>query len=33
MDGLRAVQLKLYDEDRGQLVSFAQVRPHGAANG
>jgi len=31
MDGLRAVRLKLYDEDRRQLVSFAQVRPHGAA--
>jgi omega-6 fatty acid desaturase (delta-12 desaturase) len=26
MDGLRAVRLKLYDEDRGRLVTFAQAR-------
>ncbi|MHB8659076.1 MAG: fatty acid desaturase [Solirubrobacteraceae bacterium] len=26
MDGIRAVRLKLYDEDRGQMVSFAQAR-------
>ncbi len=26
LDGLRAVNLKLYDEDRGKLVSFAQAR-------
>jgi acyl-lipid omega-6 desaturase (Delta-12 desaturase) len=25
-DGLRAVRLKLYDEDRGRLVTFAQAR-------
>jgi acyl-lipid omega-6 desaturase (Delta-12 desaturase) len=25
-DGIRAVRLKLYDEDRGRLVSFAQAR-------
>ncbi len=27
-DGLRAVNLKLWDEDTGQLVTFAQVNPH-----
>jgi acyl-lipid omega-6 desaturase (Delta-12 desaturase) len=32
MDGLRAVRLKLYDEDRGRMVGFAQARPHGAAS-
>jgi len=26
MDGMRAVRLKLWDEDRGRLVSFAQAR-------
>jgi hypothetical protein len=26
-DGLRAVNLKLWDEDTGQLVSFAQANP------
>ena len=26
MDGLRAVRLKLYDQDRGAMVSFAQAR-------
>jgi acyl-lipid omega-6 desaturase (Delta-12 desaturase) len=26
LDGLRAVRLKLYDEDRGRLVTFAQAR-------
>jgi omega-6 fatty acid desaturase (delta-12 desaturase) len=26
LDGLRAVNLKLWDEDKGKLVSFAQVR-------
>ena len=25
-DGLRAVRLKLWDEDRGRLVTFAQAR-------
>jgi omega-6 fatty acid desaturase (delta-12 desaturase) len=28
MDGLRAVRLKLYDQERGQMVSFAQARLH-----
>jgi omega-6 fatty acid desaturase (delta-12 desaturase) len=32
MDGLRTVRLKLYDEDRGRMVGFAQARPHTAAN-
>jgi acyl-lipid omega-6 desaturase (Delta-12 desaturase) len=32
MDGLRTVQLKLYDEDRGRMVGFAQARPRVAAN-
>ena len=27
-DGLRAVNLKLWDEDTGQLVTFAQANPH-----
>jgi omega-6 fatty acid desaturase (delta-12 desaturase) len=26
LDGLRAVNLKLWDEERGQLVSFAEAR-------
>jgi omega-6 fatty acid desaturase (delta-12 desaturase) len=26
LDGLRAVHLKLWDQDRGKLVSFAQAR-------
>jgi omega-6 fatty acid desaturase (delta-12 desaturase) len=26
VDGIRAVRLKLYDEDRGRMVSFAQAR-------
>ncbi len=30
LDGIRAVRLKLYDEDGGRMVSFAQVREHGA---
>ena len=30
LDGLRAVRLKLYDEDRGRMVSFAQAREHGS---
>jgi hypothetical protein len=25
-DGLRAVRLKLWDEDRGRLVTFAEAR-------
>ncbi|MDQ6777713.1 MAG: fatty acid desaturase, partial [Actinomycetota bacterium] len=25
-DGIRAVRLKLYDEDRGRMVTFAQAR-------
>jgi len=25
-DGIRALRLKLYDEDRGRLVTFAQAR-------
>jgi hypothetical protein len=25
-DGIRAVRLKLYDEERGRMVSFAQAR-------
>jgi acyl-lipid omega-6 desaturase (Delta-12 desaturase) len=29
-DGLRTVRLKLWDEDRGRLVTFAQARPPGA---
>jgi acyl-lipid omega-6 desaturase (Delta-12 desaturase) len=31
-DGLRAVQLKLWDEDRGHLVTFAQARLPAADN-
>jgi omega-6 fatty acid desaturase (delta-12 desaturase) len=27
-DGLRAVRLKLWDEDRGRLVTFAEARTH-----
>jgi acyl-lipid omega-6 desaturase (Delta-12 desaturase) len=30
-DGLRAVRLKLYDEESGRLVTFAQARDTGAA--
>jgi omega-6 fatty acid desaturase (delta-12 desaturase) len=30
-DGVRAVHLKLWDEDRGQLVSFAEARRRVAA--
>jgi acyl-lipid omega-6 desaturase (Delta-12 desaturase) len=30
-DGLRAVRLKLWDEDRRRLVSFTEARPAGAA--
>ncbi len=30
-DGLRAVRLKLYDEDRGRLVTFAEARDRGGA--
>jgi omega-6 fatty acid desaturase (delta-12 desaturase) len=30
-DGLRAVKLKLYDEEQGQLVTFAQVRENAGA--
>jgi len=30
-DGLRAVRLKLWDEDRGRMVSFAQARAPSAA--
>ncbi|MGN6167214.1 MAG: fatty acid desaturase [Solirubrobacteraceae bacterium] len=30
-DGLRAVRLKLWDEDRGKLVTFAQARSSGGA--
>jgi hypothetical protein len=26
-DGLRAVRLKLWDEQHGRLVTFAQARP------
>jgi omega-6 fatty acid desaturase (delta-12 desaturase) len=34
MDGLRSVRLKLWDEDRGRLVTFAQARqPSATANG
>jgi omega-6 fatty acid desaturase (delta-12 desaturase) len=32
MDGMRAVGLKLWDEDRGRLVSFAQARPSTATD-
>ena len=30
-DGLRSVRLKLWDEERGKLVTFAQARPKAAA--
>ena len=30
MDGMRTVRLKLWDEDRGRLVTFAQARQPGA---
>jgi omega-6 fatty acid desaturase (delta-12 desaturase) len=30
-DGMRAVRLKLYDEDRGRMVSFAQAPPPSGA--
>ena len=30
-DGLRAVRFKLYDEDRGRLVTFAEARDRGGA--
>ncbi|MBA3584430.1 MAG: fatty acid desaturase [Gemmatimonadetes bacterium] len=30
-DGLRAVRLKLWDEDRGRLVTFAEARDRGGA--
>jgi omega-6 fatty acid desaturase (delta-12 desaturase) len=30
-DGLRTVRLKLWDEERGRLVTFAQARPRGAS--
>jgi hypothetical protein len=30
MDGMRAVRFKLWDEDTGRLVSFAQARPTNA---
>jgi acyl-lipid omega-6 desaturase (Delta-12 desaturase) len=30
-DGLRAVRLKLWDEDRGRLVTFAEARRLGRA--
>ena len=32
MDGMRAVRLKLWDEDSGRLVSFAQARPRSASH-
>jgi omega-6 fatty acid desaturase (delta-12 desaturase) len=32
-DGLRTARLKLWDEDRGHLVTFAQARLPGAASG
>ncbi len=28
LDGIRAVRLKLYDQERGRMVSFAQAREH-----
>jgi omega-6 fatty acid desaturase (delta-12 desaturase) len=31
VDGLRAVRLKLYDEDQGRMVTWAQARRRGAA--
>ena len=31
VDGLRAVRLKLYDEDQGRMVTWAQARRHAAA--
>ena len=31
-DGLRAVRLKLWDEQRGRLVTFAQARAIRPAN-
>ena len=30
MDGMRAVRLKLWDEESGRMVGFAQARPQGA---
>jgi omega-6 fatty acid desaturase (delta-12 desaturase) len=30
-DGMRAVRLKLYDEHRGRMVTFAQASAHGPA--
>jgi hypothetical protein len=32
-DGLRAVRLKLYDEETGRMVTFAQARVPASARG